>query len=372
MIGGFARARIPLGRLAADLAVGHRVDLHLEGLDLFGPHPVAQAERDRERRLRVILGREELEVRALDREGPAGAAEVAELEGPRHLLAKTVASLERGRRPGHPGLGQLRREEPGLRGRRGGAALPHRKLAGPRLTGRHVRGDRDRDRVGHLRHRQAEEKPRAGRRGRRHEHALVPAAITERDVIGQGAEDLVAGDRREQEISSRRSLHLRRGQDGAEHVARMAGAPRDVRVVGVEKPDHDRAGEGRGLRGSRASVTEEPSRRRAARGRRDTPGDDGRLARRAAHGAAERVDHVPLGFLNRARAEILVTERGDVASQRLGRSIHVVLSRLGRRGARPPAARALGVRGAGSACPSIHATRESDGPPPPAPSGTSC
>src|SRR2546426_4633211 len=100
VVGRLSSPGVPLGWFAPDLALGPRIDLHLDGFDLFRSHLAPQGQRHRQRRLRVILGREELEVRALDGEGPPTAAEGADLEGPRHLLAETMTPLEGGRGSG--------------------------------------------------------------------------------------------------------------------------------------------------------------------------------------------------------------------------------------------------------------------------------
>jgi ABC-type iron transport system FetAB ATPase subunit len=64
---------------------------------------------------------------------------------------------------------------------------------------------------------------------------LVPPAVADRHAVRERAEDLVARDGRQQELLPGRAAELGGGEDRAEHVARMARASSDVRVVRVEE-----------------------------------------------------------------------------------------------------------------------------------------
>ncbi len=186
--------------------------------------------------------------------------------------------------------------------------LPHRKLAGPRLSCGHVSRHCDRDRIRDLLSIQAVDETGACRDRRCHEYALVPASIANPHLIRKCAENLVRRNDTGDELFTWRIARFGRREHGREHVARMSRTARNERIVRVEVPHHHRIGERRHLQRRADAVSDQTSARAAAVGACETTGNVCRFASISAQRACDGVQDVTLRGLDRARAEILETK----------------------------------------------------------------
>jgi hypothetical protein len=187
-------------------------------------------------------------------------------------------------------------------------SLPHRKLAGPRLSSGHVSRHRDRDRIRDLLGIQTIDETGACRDRRCHEYALVPAPIANPDLIGKRTENFVRRHDTGDELPAGRIARFGRREHGREHVARMSRTARDEGVVRVEVSYHHRIGERRHLQRRADAVSDQTRARAAAVSACETTSNVCRFASIPAQRACDGVQDVTLRGLDRARAEILETK----------------------------------------------------------------
>lgn len=107
VIGGLARLRVPLGRLAAAFMSCRPVGLHIDGLDVGDRHFLAQLDAAPDERLHVIDHRPVFDLGALDEKMFRRFPEWWQFDRPRNQIGEAVTAAERRLWPGYTGGSRL-------------------------------------------------------------------------------------------------------------------------------------------------------------------------------------------------------------------------------------------------------------------------
>ena len=138
VIGGLARLRVPLGRLAAAFMSCRPVGLHIDGLDVGDRHFLAQLDAAPDERLHVIDHRPVFDLGALDEKMFRRFPEWWQFDRPRNQIGEAVTAAERRLWPGYTGGSRLDSEGRAAYAVGGGGTLLHGQLAGARGAHWHV------------------------------------------------------------------------------------------------------------------------------------------------------------------------------------------------------------------------------------------
>jgi hypothetical protein len=290
-------------------------------------------QRGGDRGLRIALRRIRLDAAIADLEARAVSAECAdvELERPGHLLEEARLALEDRGRAGEAAAGKLGREHGDAAGFGVGHALPVGQDLDPGLVHRDMPVERDVHRLGELLRGEPHQLSDRQRRRRQAVDRMIPSPVGELGGIHQPAVDLVGEHDRGEEILPARVLRLGDGEAGRGVVAGVAGRAPDIEVVEIEIADRDTVREcgelHRGLVGG-----PEDCRRAPARRKRDLPADAHRRLVERRNGAAEGIDQMRLGGLDRRRIEIGEPQAIRISGEAVGK---IGSRRLGARHERP-------------------------------------
>ncbi len=279
-----------------------------------------QLERRGDRRLRVKLAQEILEVGARQLERTAVTAELAELERAEQF-AHAVGAVDRLLRSGHARGGEQRGEHAVARGVSSGGALPHRQFAAARRVQRDVRGHRKRDRLRDPIAVEPEHFGRADRAADRGIEHVIEAMVAHAGGVKQRAVDFIAEHDAGNHGGAVRAGKIGRGQHRRSHVARMAAAA-GKHVVAVEIARHHAVGERRKLRQGALFGAEHTGPARHAHALGERPRDAARRLVECAERASHGIEEVALALMHDVRRQVGKGQVGGVARDSACRGVH--------------------------------------------------
>jgi len=242
------------------------------------------------------------EVRLRDSKRTAAPAEGCPLELAQHV-AETPAALDGLIRSGQPVVCRERGEYTVAHAVTGRAALPHRKLAEPRLGERDIGNDGKRDRMCRLLRRETEE-PRACDGAADHIEERVIESLLAREHVGEIAGCFVREHGRGEDGFTVALQCIRECEHARYRVAGMAARSREVGVVVVLNAHHHAVGK-RGVLRRGHLLRAEKARRRGANGSsRKRPRDPAGLLVETADCATERIDQFAFRVVHDLRRQL--------------------------------------------------------------------